>query len=158
MPETDTKPTGLPKYTDPTKLEIKIQEYFNPDSDNMRKVKKVIGNKKDGYTEIEIPVPTITGLVLYCGFDSRQSFYDYEKKSGFLHIIKRARTLMECTYEEMLAVGNYAGAIFALKNFGWTEKQEIEVKGSLSFAVSKVDYFPEVDDKTGDKTGDKPSS
>lgn len=77
---------------------------------------------KDGvklYDKMEL---TITGLVLHCGFASRQSFYAYEKKPEFSYIIKRARTLIEKEYELCLRRGLGAGAIFALKNFGWTDR------------------------------------
>lgn len=75
--------------------------------------------------------PTITGLALYMGFASRQSFYDYEKSGEFSYTIKRARLRIENKYEEALHGTSPTGAIFALKNFGWTDKQEIEQKTTL---------------------------
>jgi hypothetical protein len=73
--------------------------------------------------------PTITGLALHLGFESRQSFYDYQKEEGFSYTIKRARSRIENAYEAMLyrSEGQVTGAIFALKNVGgWTDKQVIE--------------------------------
>jgi hypothetical protein len=81
------------------------------------------GNKRDGYTERKVDCPTITGLVLFCGFSDRQSFYDYEKKAEFTCTIKKARTFIEREYEELLHE-NPTAAIFALKNFDWSDKQE----------------------------------
>ena len=52
---------------------------------------------------IDVPFLSITGLALWLGFESRQSFYDYEKKDGFTYTIKRARALIENEYEFMLA-------------------------------------------------------
>lgn len=69
--------------------------------------------------------PTITGLALYLGFASRQSFYDYERKDEFAYTIKRARSRIEECYEQALHSRNPIGAIFALKNFGWTDKTEV---------------------------------
>ncbi len=38
---------------------------------------------------------------------------------------------IENIYEQMLFTRNPAGPIFALKNFGWRDKQEIEQKTTL---------------------------
>jgi len=94
-------------------------------------IKTVIIGKAPNQQAITVPVPTITGLVLYLGFESRQSFYDYEEKKEFSYTIKRARTLIEKEYEEMLQTGNTVGAIFALKNMGWKDKSEVEQSGGL---------------------------
>lgn len=69
---------------------------------------------------------TITGLCLYLGFESRQSFYDYEVKKEFTYIIKRARLVIESIYEENLQGKTPTGSIFALKNMDWTDKSEID--------------------------------
>lgn len=73
------------------------------------------------------PEPTtITGLALYLGFESRQSIYDYEKSGQFSYIVKRARMRVECEYEKRLSTTQApAGAIFALKNMGWADRQEL---------------------------------
>lgn len=69
---------------------------------------------------------TITGLALFLGFESRQSVYDYEKNGKFSYTIKNARLKVENAYEKALLSKNATGAIFALKNFGWSDKQEID--------------------------------
>jgi len=76
---------------------------------------------------------TITGLAYYIGFESRQSFYDYEKHEEFSYVIKRARLYVESNYEELLTSGKPVGAIFALKNMGWKDKHEVtqEISGSI---------------------------
>jgi len=75
---------------------------------------------------------TISGLAYHLGFESRQSFYDYEVKPEFSYTIKRARLFIENEYEKLLIDGNTTGAIFALKNFGWTDKQEVDLSGSVT--------------------------
>jgi hypothetical protein len=70
--------------------------------------------------------PTISGLSLFCGFESRQSFYDYAKSDKFSYTIEKARLVIEAVYESKLHGTNPAGAIFALKNMGWNDKQQIE--------------------------------
>lgn len=121
-----------PWFETPEELENKIQEYFEKGV----KMKTVILGPPNKRYEIQVAVPTITGLCLYLGFESRQSFYDYEKREAFSYTIKKARLLIESEYEEMLQAGNTSGAIFALKNFGWTDKQEIEQKTEHSGQIT----------------------
>lgn len=80
--------------------------------------------------------PSITGLAYHLGFESRQSIYDYEKKDDeYSYTIKRARLKIEIYYEELLATKSVTGAIFALKNFGWADKQEVE-NTNINYNVS----------------------
>lgn len=83
---------------------------------------------------------TITGLALAIGFASRQSIYDYEKSGEFSYVIKKARLKVENWYEKNLSEKNATGAIFALKNMGWSDRIETknetttEVKGSIDIS------------------------
>jgi hypothetical protein len=81
---------------------------------------------KDYWQNLEKDKPTITGLALFLGFESRQSFYDYENNGEFSYTIKKARLKIESVYEQNLHSGNPSGSIFALKNFGWTDKSEVD--------------------------------
>ena len=90
------------KYTTAGEIEAEIQEDFSDES--TRK--------------------TITGLAYHLGFESRQSFYDYEKDGEFSYTLKRARLRIEMGYEEGLHTPACTGSIFALKNFGWRDKIE----------------------------------
>lgn len=114
-----------PIYNSSEELQEQIDEYFNS---GVKKRTVIIG-KAPHQTSIEIEVPTITGLCIFLGFESRQSFYDYEQREGFSYTIKRARLFIENEYEEMLSSGNTVGAIFALKNFGWIDKTEVKHDG-----------------------------
>lgn len=113
-------PAGRPpKYKDDIELQRAIDDYFKNGVDK----KKLY--TKDGI-EYEVEVPTITGLCYYLGFESRQSFYDLSDNPEFSYTIKKARLFVEKLYEQQLSVGNTTGAIFALKNMGWRDKQEID--------------------------------
>jgi D-Tyr-tRNAtyr deacylase len=112
-----------PFFENAETLQEKINEYFN---DGVKKRTVIVG-KGEFKEAIELPVPTITGLCYFLGFESRQSFYDYEKREGFSYTIKRARLFIEQEYEEHLQVGNTTGAIFALKNMGWIDKTQTDV-------------------------------
>ena len=94
------------------------------------KTAKELQNEIDAYfvlvEDIKTETPTITGLAYYLGFDSRQSMYDYEEKKAFSYIIKRAKLRIEAYYEGLLMKQYSSGAIFALKNLGWSDRQEID--------------------------------
>ena len=137
-------PVGHPPiYKTPEELQKKIEEYF----DGGYRTRQIrVGNAKKGYEMIEVPVITISDLVIFLGFADRRSFYDYEERKEFSYTIKRARAFIEREYEEQLSLGNPTGAIFALKNFGWTDKQELEHSGRAggpieTINLSKQDYI-----------------
>jgi len=113
-------PAGRPPVFETSyQMEKLVEEYFDslyPSFDSGR-----VDKSKD-------PRPsTITGLCIHLGFESRQSFYDYEKKPEFTYIVKMARLRIEFGYENrLMTMKNPAGAIFALKNMGWADKLEVE--------------------------------
>lgn len=96
---------------------------------------EAFANSVDDYfnnTEIN---HTWTGLAIHLGFESRQSLEDYKSKEGFSYPIKKALLRIERKYEEAM-MKQPAGAIFALKNFGWKDKQEIDQKTEHSGSIS----------------------
>lgn len=111
-----------PTFAAPEEMQEAITRYFQ---EGVKKRTVLIGpaNKR---IKVEVEVPTITGLCFFIGFESRQSFYDYEDKADFSYTVKRARLFIEKEYEEQLQTGNTTGAIFALKNFGWKDKAEVD--------------------------------
>lgn len=127
-----------PLFSTPEDLQIKIDDYFAYVKGECHEEEKIWYDKKSKEHKSKEkvwdrdPEPlTITGLALYIGFASRQSFYDYEKDGEFSYAIKRARLKIEQSYEFALHGTSPTGAIFALKNFGWTDKQEVEQKTTI---------------------------
>lgn len=114
---------GRPKiYESAKELERECAKYFE----------YLVENKKN---------PTITGLALFLGFNSRGMLYQYRDKAGyeeFSLIIKRAMLCVESGYEDALHTFKYGGAVFALKNMGWADKQEIDNKVSIMKADLKL--------------------
>ena len=109
------------KYTSAEELETNIQEYFSS-SDAAEK-----------------PY-TFAGLAHYLGFSTRQSLWEYSKRGDELSLpTKRALLYIEADYEAQLRSGSPTGAIFALKNRGWTDKQEVEHSGKSELNI-KVEY------------------
>jgi len=116
-------PNGRPPiFKTPEEYAEKISEYFN----NCPDKRTIFFKLKDRVERVVVPHVTICKLCYYLGFESRQSFYDYEKKGGvFSYITKRARLFVEGEYEKMM-LDNPAGAIFALKNMGWRDTQHLD--------------------------------
>ncbi len=127
---------GRPKhYETPEELAIDCDAYFIYIMGESHMEKKMVPNPLTlEQEEKEILVwdrhpepPTITGLSLYLGFSHRSSLKDYiDKGNEFSHIIKKAKSRVEHSYEKMLYADKPTGSIFALKNMGWVDRQEIE--------------------------------
>jgi len=134
--------SGFPPFYDkPEKMQAKIDEYFESLREKKRFVKEMDGSD---YLLPNTPIfigdiykgsivwdkveegATITGLTRYLGFSHRSSLLDYQKKDEFSNIIKTAKLRVEESYERLLRERNPTGAIFALKQFGWNDKQEID--------------------------------
>lgn len=107
-------------------LQAKIDEYFANCPDYL--VVTAFDKNEGEFIEYKKYTPTMTGLAMFLGFASRQSFYDYEKKDEFSYTIKKARLRIENEYEKQLYMDKCTGAIFALKNMGWKDKTETEFK------------------------------
>ena len=89
-----------------------------------------LGTKVLDYIQNE-KKPTLAGLAYFLGID-RQTLYNYKERTEFFDIIKKATDYVQYKYEERLIYeGNPTGVIFALKNMGWSDKQEIEQKTTL---------------------------
>lgn len=115
--ETKNK-VGRPlKFKSVKELEKKIDAYFNS-------------------TKIENW--TVTGLAI--ALDTfRSVLCDYEKlddRKEFSNTIKKAKQMVEHSYEIDLKKSGRTGTIFALKNFDWKDKSEVDqnVKGTISLS------------------------
>jgi hypothetical protein len=98
------KANGRPRlYDTPEQFDAKVKEYQT-------------------YCEVKEQPVTWTGLALFLGFSSRQSIDEYLNYDGFSDSVKRAKTFVEWHYEMKLHQPSPTGSIFALKNFGWSDK------------------------------------
>lgn len=127
-----------PLYSNGEQLAEKCTDYFEYVKGEYEEKTKIVTDKESGTTSEEAykewirhPEPlTVTGLTLFLGFSDKSSLYDYAKKDfEFSHPIKRALTRIEQSHEFGLNSRNPTGHIFALKNSGWTDKQQIEHSG-----------------------------
>lgn len=71
---------------------------------------------------------TITGLALALD-TSRETLCNYENRDEFFDTIKRIKLRVEMFAEERLFASSATGAIFALKNFGWKDSQDVNMGG-----------------------------
>ena len=103
-------PGGRPRmYSTPDEMQTVIDKYFE---DN--------------------PKPTICGLALALGFAQRKSLLNYEGYGEeFCNTIKRAKLKIEDSYEKELRSNHVAGAIFALKNFDWSDRQDVNLDSKV---------------------------
>lgn len=121
------KEKGLPgrprHYNTPEEFDAKVDKYYQH------------------CKATEEPI-TWTGLAIYLGFSSRQSIDEYLNYPGFSDSVRRAKLLVEWSYEKRLTGNNATGPIFALKNFGWTDKQEIDHSsrdGSMTPSPTRIE-------------------
>jgi hypothetical protein len=78
------------------------------------------------FNAVPSPEWTITGLAL--ALDTyRQTLLNYEEKDEFMDTIKRAKLMVENSYEIDLKKHGRSGTIFALKNFDWKDKSETDI-------------------------------
>jgi hypothetical protein len=80
---------------------------------------------------------TITGLAIALE-TSRETLMNYEKKDEFFDAVKSIKLVCENYAERALLGKNPTGPIFALKNYGWRDKREIEHTGDLPFNLTIV--------------------
>ena len=89
---------------------------------------------------------TITGLALHLE-TYRKVLMEYETgkydehfndKIDFSNTIKRAKDRIANGYEKRCIKRGNAGDIFALKNFGWKDKQEVDMKHSGEVGLGDV--------------------
>ena len=93
----------------------------------------------DYFDETAFDKITITGLALYLGFTSRADLINYEGYSEEFHYtIKKAKLFVENAYEQDLRSKGGSGPIFALKNFDWKDKHEVDQKTSMTFSFDKA--------------------
>lgn len=135
-----------PKYENQAELQQMIDRYFEACEGTL--LRDASGNfvlDKNGFpVRVGARPPTITGLALALGFNSRQSLLNYQAKKEFLDTITRAKARVEQYTEERLFDKDGAnGAKFSLANNfkGWKDEKKIDadVKNEVNIDVELVD-------------------
>ena len=100
---------------------------------NVEELSKLI----DAYFEKNKPEDyTISWLALFLG-TTRELLMDYQAKDEFSDTIKTAKLRIQEEYEKDLRRKWNAGSIFALKNFWWKDKTEVENTRKVE-GISKI--------------------
>jgi hypothetical protein len=118
----------LPSFFTADELAARIEAYFTYIEGEFyfeEKPEEVKGKADGAKIWDREPEPaTITGLALFVGFSSCKAFDDYQENGEFATILQRGRLSIEAAYEKKLHQQSPAGAIFALKCLGWSDKPE----------------------------------
>jgi hypothetical protein len=128
-----------PKYKTPEEMQQIIDQYF-ADCEVKALTDKEGNPVYDKYGQpvtISKP-PTITGLALALGFNSRLALLNYEDKEEFVNTVMRAKAKVEEYAETRLFDKDGAnGAKFSLANNfkSWKEKQEVDMSGGLTIKL-----------------------
>jgi hypothetical protein len=118
------------KYSRPGDLQKKVDEYF----------------EVTPITEV-----TIAGLALHCGL-TRQGLSLYEKRKEFKDVVEMAKERVAHIYELRLVKSGNTAMIFALKNMGWYDKQDINQQISMSDPLTIVRKTKKKKVDGGDRT------
>ncbi|HIJ71775.1 MAG TPA: hypothetical protein HPP87_10495 [Planctomycetes bacterium] len=95
------------KYSSPEELQERIDAFFEAVENGTEKM-------------------TIGALTLFLNFGSRSSILGYcKREDDFGHVMNTAVTRIEAYWEAMLLEKSCTGAIFWLKNRGWTDRQDV---------------------------------
>lgn len=132
-----------PSFTTAGGLATLIDAYFEQIQNNREPSAKETEeqpptSKKNKSKESE--PPTITGLALFLGFNSRKAFDDYLKNGRFANTLKRGQLLVESAYEKNLH-GSATGALFALKSMGWNGGDERAQAENAAFKSVQIEVF-----------------
>lgn len=133
-----------PRYKTAKQMQEKIDEYFKIcegelwiDDDG----KPITTDKGALIYKVPPKPPTVTGLALALGFNSRQSLLNYQDKSEFMDTVTRAKSRVEEYAETRLFDKDGAnGAKFSLANNfrGWSDKSEVKATVSIEDYLKKL--------------------
>lgn len=141
-------PGRPPKYTSPDEIEGLIDAYFEEckghiltmDDDNGKPVPVL--DKWGHPVIVDQHPPTVTGLALALGFETRQSLLNYQGKKEFRRVITRAKSKIEMYTEERLFDKDGSnGAKFSLEH-NWNWNRPKEAAGDAAPAVKIICDIP----------------
>lgn len=122
------------KYKDPAEMQSKIDDYFNRSKGELLKDDEGVPilDKYGHVIMIDQFPPTITGLALELGFNSRMSLLNYTDREEFMDTILIAKARVEAyTEARLFDRDGVNGAKFSLTNNfkGWKDVSTIENTG-----------------------------
>lgn len=138
-----------PKFNNVEELQEKVEQYFQ-DCEGTPYIMEdglPLVDKSGEVVLLGRHPPTVTGLALALGFQSRQSLLNYAGKQEFLDTITRAKTRCEEYAESRLYDREgQRGAEFSLRyNFRWAQEEKQSEAGKEQGVV----LLPEVKQEDG---------
>ena len=103
---------------------------------DVEEVENYIEEYKEYLKENDKP-PTMAGLAYYLHID-RKTLYNYSKDQEFFPTIKRYRDWVLMNIEETCIDKGNGGTVFIAKNYGYTDKQEVEHTGQQITIVNDL--------------------
>jgi hypothetical protein len=137
--------SAKPHFAGAAKLAKRCEQYFTHIAGEWH-TEEVTETLKNGTTETtthtvydrEPEPPTITGLALFLGFESRAALYAAQYPPEQQAVIRRAITRVENAYELALFGSKATSAVFALKNMGWNDKHLADLSGKDAAQANPV--------------------
>lgn len=144
-----------PKYTSKEEIQDLIDRYFIQCAGTilLDKKGKAVTDKYGHPIIVGRKPPTVTGLALALGFNSRMSLLNYQGKKEFLDTITRAKTRVEEYCEERLFDRDgVRGAQFSLgNNFkGWAEHPDPQPPDDLAAEEANKKLMNAIKEATSD--------
>lgn len=145
-----------PKYTSKEEIIGLIDKYFEDCEGHQLKTEdeQPIFDKYGYPIYVHRHPPTITGLALALGFESRMSLLNYQGKKEFREVITRAKSRIEVYTEERLFDKDGSnGAKFSLQNNfkGWNEATK-EAANAAAAAVKIICDIPRKEPESDART------
>lgn len=128
-------PAGALKIKTREELIDRILDYFN-------RISTTIVDEQTGVPIMSkwLTPPSFSGLALAIGI-SPQTLRNYQQRDEYSDVVLQARAIIESYYEESLNSRNRAtGAIFALKQLGWSDNIDLNL---TTTGVVEVCHTPE---------------
>jgi hypothetical protein len=108
------------KYANASQMMQMINDYFVFVKGELQPASLTETTKLNQRWLREPTVPTLRGLAVFLEFKSIDELEQYEQKPKHCKSLRYARLKIEAAYEQML-FEKPTGAIFALKNMGWSD-------------------------------------
>ena len=131
--EADKNPVGRPPiFKSAAEMQILIDEYLAKCQGTVLKDTNgdMVFDKYGQPVIINQKPPTVTGLALALGFNSRLSLLNYQDKDAFVNTVTRAKSrIEEYTEARLFDKDGSNGAKFSLANNfkEWREKRELDI-------------------------------
>ena len=88
---------------------------------------------------------TITGLALWLDASSRECLLNYQEKDDYFDTITRAKLrCQEFAESQLYTAKSSNGAIFALKNYGWSDARQVDIQNTTKTIT--VTMIGDIDD------------